>query len=66
MKKSVSLDEIGGAALYLLSDLSSGVTGEVHFVDAGYNIMSMPRPNELNSQEENDIDLTEAQREAAQ
>jgi enoyl-[acyl-carrier protein] reductase I len=66
MKKSVSLDEIGGAALYLLSDLSSGVTGEVHFVDAGYNIMSMPRPGDLTNQEENDIDLTEAQREAAQ
>jgi enoyl-[acyl-carrier protein] reductase I len=66
LKKSVSLDEIGGAALYLLSDLSSGVTGEVHFVDAGYNIMSMPRPGELNSEEENGAELTEAQREAAQ
>lgn len=66
LKKSVSLDEIGGAALYLLSDLSSGVTGEVHFVDAGYNIMSMPRPGEINSQEENDADAAEAQREAAQ
>ena len=34
------------AALYLLSDLSAGVTGEVHFVDAGYNIISMPRPGQ--------------------
>jgi len=38
------LDEVGGAALYLLSDLSSAVTGEVHFVDSGYNITSMPQP----------------------
>lgn len=44
MQKSVSLEEIGGAALYLLSDLSGGVTGEIHFVDAGYNIISTPRP----------------------
>jgi len=65
LKKSVTLDEIGGAALYLLSDLSSGVTGEVHFVDAGYNIMSMPRPEELKAQEENEIDA-DAHREAAQ
>ncbi|MDP2619350.1 MAG: enoyl-ACP reductase FabI [Hyphomicrobiales bacterium] len=66
LKKSVSLDEIGGAALYLLSDLSSGVTGGVHFVDAGYHIMSMPRPGELNNEEENGVELTEAEREAAQ
>jgi enoyl-[acyl-carrier protein] reductase I len=38
---------VGGAALYLLSDLSEGVTGEVHFVDAGYNIISMPRPDDI-------------------
>ncbi len=45
LQKSVSLEEIGGAALYLLSDLSGGVTGEVHFVDAGYHIISTPRPD---------------------
>jgi enoyl-[acyl-carrier protein] reductase I len=45
--RGVSLDELGGAALYLLSDLSTGVTGEIHFVDSGYNIISMPRPEEL-------------------
>ena len=39
--------EIGGAALYLLSDLSSGVTGDIHFVDAGYNIITMPHPSAL-------------------
>jgi len=41
--RSVGLDEIGNTAVYLLSDLSSAVTGEVHFVDSGYNIVSMPR-----------------------
>ncbi len=49
--KTVSLEEIGGTGLYLLSDLSNGVTGEVHFVDSGYNIMSMPRLEELKVQE---------------
>jgi enoyl-[acyl-carrier protein] reductase I len=49
--RTVSLDEIGGTGLYLLSDLSGGVTGEVHFVDSGYNIMSMPRLEELKVQE---------------
>jgi enoyl-[acyl-carrier protein] reductase I len=47
LRKTVSLDEIGGSALYLLSDLSSGVTGEIHHVDSGYNIISMPRPEAL-------------------
>ncbi|HEY4986494.1 MAG TPA: SDR family oxidoreductase, partial [Bradyrhizobium sp.] len=42
LKKSVELDHVGGAALYLLSDLSGGVTGEVHFVDAGFNVVGMP------------------------
>jgi enoyl-[acyl-carrier protein] reductase I len=41
LKKIVSIDEVGKSAMYLLSDLSSGVTGEVHYVDAGYNIMGM-------------------------
>jgi enoyl-[acyl-carrier protein] reductase I len=43
----VTLDELGGAGLYLLSDLSTGVTGEVHFVDCGYNIIAMPQPDAL-------------------
>jgi enoyl-[acyl-carrier protein] reductase I len=42
LRKSVSLDEIGGSALYYLSDLSGGVTGDIHHVDAGYHITSMP------------------------
>jgi enoyl-[acyl-carrier protein] reductase I len=45
--RGVTLDELGGSALYLLSDLSGGVTGEVHYVDSGYNVISMPRPEDL-------------------
>jgi enoyl-[acyl-carrier protein] reductase I len=45
--RGVTLDELGGSALYLLSDLSAGVTGEIHYVDSGYNIISMPRPETL-------------------
>jgi enoyl-[acyl-carrier protein] reductase I len=48
LKRMITLDEIGGSALYFLSELSGGVTGEVHLVDAGYNIMLQPRPEELN------------------
>ena len=47
LARAVDLDDIGGAGLYLLSDLSSGVTGEIHYVDSGYNIVSMPRLDEL-------------------
>lgn len=43
LARTVDISEVGGTGLYLLSDLSSGVTGEVHFVDSGYNIVSMPR-----------------------
>ena len=45
--RGVTLEELGGSALYLLSDLSGGVTGETHYVDCGYNIISMPRPETL-------------------
>ncbi|WP_370676114.1 enoyl-ACP reductase FabI [Pleomorphomonas sp. PLEO] len=51
LRRTVSIDEVGRSALYLLSDLSSGVTGEVHFVDSGYSIMSMPRIEELKEQD---------------
>jgi enoyl-[acyl-carrier protein] reductase I len=47
LNRGVTLDELGGSALYLLSDLSGGVTGEIHYVDSGYNIVLMPRPEEL-------------------
>jgi len=42
LRKNVSIDEVGNSGMYLLSELSSGVTGEVHYVDSGYNIMGMP------------------------
>jgi enoyl-[acyl-carrier protein] reductase I len=45
--RGVTLDELGGAGLYLLSDLSTGVTGEIHFVDSGYNVIAMPQPAAL-------------------
>jgi enoyl-[acyl-carrier protein] reductase I len=48
--RGVTLDELGGSALYLLSDLSGGVTGEIHYVDSGYNIISMPRPEDLKTE----------------
>ena len=41
--RTVDISEVGGTGLYLLSDLSSGVTGEIHFVDSGYSTISMPR-----------------------
>lgn len=41
LKRNVSLDQVGGAAVYLLSDLSTGVTGEVHHVDSGYHVVGM-------------------------
>jgi enoyl-[acyl-carrier protein] reductase I len=47
LRRGVTLDELGGAGLYLLSDLSTGVTGEIHFVDSGYNVIAMPQPDDL-------------------
>src|SRR6202046_648752 len=47
LRRGVTLDELGGAGLYLLSDLSAGVTGEIHFVDSGYNVIAMPHPDAL-------------------
>jgi enoyl-[acyl-carrier protein] reductase I len=41
MRRNVTIEDVGGAALYLLSDLASGVTGEVHHVDAGYHVVGM-------------------------
>ena len=41
-KRNVTIDEVGNSGMYLLSDLSSSVTGEVHYVDGGFNIMGMP------------------------
>ena len=44
LKRTPHLDEVGGSALYLLSDLSGAVTGEVHYVDCGFNAVGMPTP----------------------
>ncbi len=57
LRRTVSIEEVGGSALYLLSDLSGGVTGEIHFVDSGYNIMSMPHPDVLKAQEDAEAKL---------
>jgi enoyl-[acyl-carrier protein] reductase I len=43
LKRNVTIDDVGGAGLYLLSDLSRGVTGEVHHVDSGYHVVGMLR-----------------------
>jgi enoyl-[acyl-carrier protein] reductase I len=47
LRRSVELDELGGTGIYLLSDLSSAVTGEVHYVDCGFNAMGMPPHSQL-------------------
>ncbi len=47
LKRTVDLEQVGGAALYLLSDLSSGVTGEIHYVDSGYSIVGTPPSAQL-------------------
>ncbi len=50
--RGVTLDELGGSGLYLLSELSGGVTGEVHFVDCGYNVIAMPQPDKLRAEQD--------------
>lgn len=47
LRRTVDLDELGGAGLYLLSDLSSAVTGEVHYVDCGFNVVGIPHHEAL-------------------
>ena len=47
LKRNVDINDIGGSALYLLSDLASGVSGEIHYVDAGYNKVGMPNPKNI-------------------
>lgn len=47
LRRSVELEELGGTALYLLSDLSGAVTGEVHYVDCGFNAVGMPMPDQI-------------------
>jgi enoyl-[acyl-carrier protein] reductase I len=66
LRRTVSIEEIGGAALYLLSDLSTAVTGEVHYVDSGYNIISMPRPDALKTVDDGEAAVEEHTPDAAQ
>ena len=52
LRRPITLEELGGSALYLLSELSGGVTGEIHYVDSGYNIMKMPRAEDMKGEAE--------------
>jgi enoyl-[acyl-carrier protein] reductase I len=45
LRRNVTIEDVGGSALYLLSDLASGVTGEVHHVDCGYHLVGMKNPD---------------------
>ena len=47
LKRNVDIDDVGNSALYLLSDLAGAVTGEIHYVDAGYNKVGMPNPKNM-------------------
>ena len=47
LKRNVDINDVGGSALYLISDLAAAVTGEVHYVDAGYNKVGMPNPKNI-------------------
>ncbi|NWG45290.1 MAG: SDR family oxidoreductase [Alphaproteobacteria bacterium] len=47
LKRSPELDEVGGSAVYLVSDLAGAVTGEIHYVDCGFNVVGMPRARDL-------------------
>jgi enoyl-[acyl-carrier protein] reductase I len=61
LRRTVTIDEIGNTAVYLLSDLASAVTGEIHFVDAGYNVIAMPPIEEMKA-----ADTAEPDSEAAE
>ena len=52
LRRPVTIEDVGGAALFLLSGLSSAVTGEIVYVDAGYNVISMPNPEDLKNGED--------------
>ena len=43
LKRNVNLEEIGNTATYLVSDMSAAITGEIHYVDCGFNIIGMPK-----------------------
>jgi enoyl-[acyl-carrier protein] reductase I len=52
LRRAITTDDVGGAAVYLLSDLAAAVTGEIHYVDGGYNIVAMPRLEVLKATEQ--------------
>jgi enoyl-[acyl-carrier protein] reductase I len=52
LHRNTGLEEVGRSGLYLISDLSGGVTGEVHHVDCGYHAIGMPHPNRMNTKAE--------------
>ncbi len=60
LRRTVTIEEIGNTALYLLSGLGSAVTGGIHYVDSGYNIMAMPRLDDLKAAEASETDGSEA------
>ncbi len=66
LRRKVTIEEVGRSALYLLSDLSTAVTGDIHFVDSGYNIISMPNPAVLKAVDEAEIAAEERAKDAAQ
>ena len=63
--RGITLDELGGAGVYLLSDLSTGVTGEIHFVDSGYNVIAMPHPDALKTDDAESSSYARAVKDAA-
>ncbi|MDQ8699990.1 enoyl-ACP reductase FabI [Hyphomicrobium sp. LHD-15] len=66
LRRTPTLDEIGGAALYLLSPLSGAVTGEVHFVDCGYNTVAMPTLDALKAADQETTAVGRSPSEAAE
>ena len=59
LRRATTIEDVGGAALYLLSDLSRAVTGETHYVDCGYNIVAMPRLDLVKNEEKTARDAAE-------
>jgi enoyl-[acyl-carrier protein] reductase I len=54
LRRPITIEDVGAAAVYLLSDLAGAVTGEIHHVDAGFHAVSMPRLERLKAQEDKD------------
>jgi enoyl-[acyl-carrier protein] reductase I len=52
LRRNTTQQDVAGAAIYLMSDLAAGVTGEIHYVDSGYNIMGMTMPNAVATEKE--------------